>query len=163
MTNAQKLEKLGMYEVLVKIAKQSENFGCVVDMLESNKRIRSCPADYDCKKCIGAWLAEDEKKEEINYADQIVKADSGKVRPSLVPSSLIRAVARIREYGVKKYGDPENWRKVEPQRYRDALYRHLLAYIDDPQGKDEESGLPHLWHLACNAAFLIEMEENNDT
>jgi len=59
MTNAQKLEKLGMYEVLVKIAKQSENFGCVVDMLESNKRIRSCPADYDCKKCIGAWLAEE--------------------------------------------------------------------------------------------------------
>jgi hypothetical protein len=103
------------------------------------------------------------RREEINMPDQIVKADSGKVRPSLVPSSLIRAVARIREYGVKKYGDPENWRKVEPQRYRDALYRHLLAYIEDPQGKDEESGLPHLWHLACNAAFLIEMEENNDT
>lgn len=97
--------------------------------------------------------------------DQSVKADGGKIRPTLVPSSLIRAVATIREYGVQKYGDPENWRKVEPQRYRDAMYRHLLAYLDDPKGKDEESGLPHLWHLACNVAFLIEMDggEENDT
>ena len=76
--------------------------------------------------------------------DQIVKADDGKVRPSLVPSSLIRAVARIREYGVKKYGDPENWRKVEPQRYRDAAFRHFLAYIKDPAGVDPESGLPYV-------------------
>lgn len=37
-------------------------------------------------------------------------------------------------------------------------YRHWLAYLDDPAGTDAESGLPHLWHLACNAAFLIEME-----
>ena len=43
---------------------------------------------------------------------------------------------------------------------RDALYRHWLNYLDDPKGVDEESGLPHLWHLACNAAFLIEMEED---
>ena len=92
-------------------------------------------------------------------SDQAAKADSGKIRPTLVPSSLIRAVATVREYGTRKYGDPENWRQVEPQRYRDALYRHLLAYVEDPTGTDEESGLPHLWHLACNAAFLIEMEE----
>ena len=31
-------------------------------------------------------------------------------------SSLIRAVATIREYGCYKYHDPENWRKVDPQR-----------------------------------------------
>lgn len=58
----------------------------------------------------------------------------------------------------RKYHDPENWRSVEPQRYRDALYRHWLAYLEDPGGVDEESGLPHLWHLACNAAFLIEQD-----
>lgn len=87
------------------------------------------------------------------------KSDEGKARLSLVPSGIIYAVARIREYGVKKYHDPENWKKVEPERYRDAMYRHMLAYIDDPKGVDEESGLPHLWHLACNAAFLCEMDE----
>lgn len=85
------------------------------------------------------------------------KADAGKPRPTLVPVSLIEAVAAVRMYGTDKYRDPENWRQVEPQRYRDALYRHWLAYLKGERC-DQESGLPHLWHLACNAAFLIEME-----
>ena len=85
------------------------------------------------------------------------KADSGKYRPSLVPSQMIRDVAAVREYGVKKYGDPDNWKRVERQRYVDAMYRHMLAFVDDPTGLDEESGLPHLWHIECNAAFLAEL------
>ena len=91
--------------------------------------------------------------------DGTAKADTGKPRPTLVPVSLIRAVTAVREYGTAKYHDPENWRTVEPQRYRDALYRHWVAYLEDPHGVDAESGVPHLWHVACNAAFLIEMEE----
>lgn len=89
--------------------------------------------------------------------NQDVKADAGKIRPTLVPVSLIKAVAEVREYGCAKYKDPENWRAVEPQRYKDALYRHLLAYLGGEE-KDQESGLHHLWHMACNVAFLIEME-----
>ena len=89
--------------------------------------------------------------------NQEVKADHGKVRPTLVPPSLVLAVAKIREYGCAKYHDPENWRQVEPQRYRDALYRHFLSYLSGEKN-DQESGLPHLWHMACNMAFLIEME-----
>lgn len=92
--------------------------------------------------------------------NQDVKADKGKVRPTLVPPSLVLAVAYIREYGCAKYHDPENWRQVEPQRYRDALYRHFLAYLSGEEN-DPESGLPHLWHMACNVAFLIEMEKEN--
>lgn len=92
--------------------------------------------------------------------DQQPKTDQGKPRPTLVPVSLIEAVTAIREYGCQKYHDPENWRQVEPQRYRDALYRHWLAYLKGEK-YDQESGLPHLWHLACNAAFLIEMEETD--
>lgn len=84
------------------------------------------------------------------------KHDEGKIRPSLVPTSLIRAVAKVREYGVEKYGDPDNWKSVESCRYIDACYRHWLRFIDDPEGKDEESGLPHIWHVACNIAFLCE-------
>ena len=90
--------------------------------------------------------------------DQISKRDAGKPRPTLVPVKAIRAIAAVREKGCEKYGDPENWRKVEPQRYRDALYRHLLAYLEEPFGVDEESRLPHLWHLLTNAAFLVELE-----
>lgn len=92
--------------------------------------------------------------------NQSAKADTGKPRPTLVPPSLIWAVAAIRGYGAQKYGSDDNWRKVEPQRYRDALYRHWLAYLEG-EGIDPESGLPHIWHCACNIAFLIEMEVEN--
>lgn len=78
-----------------------------------------------------------------------------------MPRQIIFEIAKIREYGNNKYGDPENWRTVEKERYRDAAFRHFMAYLDDPNGVDEESGLPHLSHLACNIAFLCEMEKNN--
>ena len=88
------------------------------------------------------------------------KDDKGKLPLALVPTSLIRAVAAVRAYGVAKYGDQENWRTVAPERYQNALYRHLLAYLDNPTGIDEESGLPHIYHLACNAAFLVEFYDS---
>ena len=93
--------------------------------------------------------------------DQRAKADAGKARLSLVPTRIIYAIARIREYGCQKYHDPDNWKRVEPERYRDAMFRHMLAYINDPKSVDDESGLPHLWHLCCNAAFLCELEDEN--
>lgn len=96
---------------------------------------------------------------EVAMYNQEAKADAGKIKPTLVPRQIIRDIAVIREYGNRKYGSPENWREVEPERYRDALCRHLLAYLDDPDSVDEESGYPHLWHLACNCAFLCEMEK----
>lgn len=114
---------------------------------------------------------EDEKKvtrifcggEELKVFDleQKAKADSGKPKLTLVPRQIIFDIAKIREYGNDKYpeGGPDNWKKVSKERYRDALFRHFMAYLDDPTGVDSESGLPHLWHLACNVAFLCEMED----
>lgn len=94
--------------------------------------------------------------------DQTAKADAGKPRLSLVPRKIIWAIARIREFGCAKYasGGIDNWRRVEIERYRDAMYRHWLAYLDNPHGIDHESGLPILWHCACNLAFLIELEDD---
>lgn len=96
----------------------------------------------------------------IEY-DQNAKQDAGKLKLTLVPTQIIRDIAVIREYGNNKYpeGGPDNWKQVEPERYRDAAFRHFLAYIDDPSSIDKESGYPHLWHLACNVAFLCEMEK----
>ena len=103
---------------------------------------------------------EDIEREEAWEAmnKQEAKADARKPRPTLVPVSLIEAVASIREYGVAKYHDPDNWKKVDAERYRNAAYRHWLAYIKGEK-LDPESGLPHLHHCACNLAFLIEMEK----
>lgn len=93
--------------------------------------------------------------------NQDAKMDAGKPRPTLVPVSAIEAITYVREYGCMKYHDPENWRQVEPQRYRDALFRHLLEYLKGNE-LDPESGLPHLWHLICNAAFLVELEKHTE-
>ena len=102
-----------------------------------------------------------DKERGVDMADQTIKRDAGKIRPTLVPRQIIRAISVVREYGVEKYGDKENWKGVEIERYRDAAYRHWLSYLDDPHGVDKESGLPHLWHLACNISFLIELEKEN--
>lgn len=98
------------------------------------------------------------KIEKIAQNKEEAKADNGKPKLSLVPRQIIFDIAKVREFGTKKYGDSENWRQVEVQRYRDAAFRHFMAYLDDPYGVDEESRLSHLSHLACNIAFLCEME-----
>ncbi len=95
--------------------------------------------------------------------DQKAKADAGKAKLSLVPMQILYDVAAIREYGCNKYADggKENWRQVSKERYRDAMLRHMTEYIRDPGSVDKESGLPHLWHMACNVAFLCEMERED--
>lgn len=95
-----------------------------------------------------------------NVPDQSVKADAGKPQLTLVPRQIIWDIAEVRMYGNAKYGSPDNWKEVEPQRYRDAAFRHFLAYLDDNNGVDTESGISHLKHLACNIAFLCEMEKD---
>ena len=90
-------------------------------------------------------------------ADQRAKADAGKYQPSLVPTQIIKDIAEVRAYGNCKYGDPNSWRSVKAQRYIDALGRHYIAMIEDSLAIDEESGLEHYKHVACNIAFLCEL------
>ena len=93
--------------------------------------------------------------------DQEAKADAGKPDLTLVPRRIIWDIAEVREYGNKKYHSSDNWKQVKPERYRAAAFRHFLAYLDDPYRVDMESGISHLSHLACNIAFLCEMEHAN--
>ena len=134
-------------------------------------------ADLNCVSTahMAVWLSDHGQKVDKRYLpkasalqqapaapdpDQRAKADAGKPRLTLVPMQILFDIAEIREYGNRKYpdGGPDNWKKVEPERYREAAFRHFLRYINDPAGVDEESGLPHRWHLECNLAFLAELE-----
>lgn len=110
--------------------------------------------DCWCKRCLLQCKDDAWEPKEVEP-----KAYRGKQRPSLVPPALIRGVDAIREYGCTKYHDPENWRKVEAQRYWDAALRHALAAWNDWTAVDEESGMPHIWHMACNLAFLMQYME----
>ena len=83
---------------------------------------------------------------------------------ALIVIQIIYDIAEVREYGNNKYpdGGPDNWKRVEAQRYRDAAFRHFLKYIKDPESIDPESGIKHRKHLECNLAFLAEMEDGDE-
>ena len=117
-----------------------------------------CKKEKDCLAS-GRVIGPCEYFKVIERCDQQAKADQGKPCPSLCPVSLIDAVTAVRMFGLKKYHDPDNWRKVEPERYHQALLRHILAAWNDPYKVDPESGLPHIAHVATNIAFLLEMKE----
>jgi hypothetical protein len=117
--------------------------------------------EEDCKE----FVSTDEDFLEVGgceaYEDTF-KFDNGKPRCDLVPAEIIEAIGAVRTYGVQKYGEEYSYRKVEPKRYRAALMRHICAWLKHPHGKDEESGLPHLWHIACNVAFLCELDDKEN-
>ena len=87
--------------------------------------------------------------------ENLLKETTGKLQLSLVPRKIIIAIAKVRMYGIAKY-KTDNWKLNSKKEYQDAAFRHFLTYLDDNDAIDEESGLPHLHHLACNIAFLIE-------
>ncbi|MBQ2350068.1 MAG: hypothetical protein II393_02210 [Cytophagales bacterium] len=90
-----------------------------------------------------------------------LKFDTGKplvgTMLNVFPYALME-IGRVIEFGTHKYPSPTNWRLVEDgqKRYQDALMRHLLKHN---QGKeiDEETGKPHLAHVAWNALAILEL------
>jgi hypothetical protein len=92
------------------------------------------------------------------------KADQGKAPISLVPTGIIWEMAKTREFGLKKYPETGRlgWKEIGKERIIDAMLRHVLRYLDDPGGVDEESGISHLAHVAINCAFLIELEREEN-
>ena len=125
---------------------------------------------HEAAALMGYEVVEDSKAVEIDQVkeanmdkrNQQAKADAGKPHPSYCPVALIDGVIAVREHGTAKYGDPENWRKVEPERYWQAILRHTLAIWEDPYAVDPESGLLHLEHIATNAAFLLQMRKEDN-
>lgn len=105
-----------------------------------------------------------ERFERIDVSDLMnpYKDTAGKPKLSLVPPQILFDVAEVREYGNKKYpkGGKDNWKTVDIEDFKNALLRHTLKYLQDPKGKDEESGIEHYKHMACNIAFICEMEND---
>lgn len=100
--------------------------------------------------------------DEYREEDLIVSKDGGmkysknKPRMELLPMEAIREVAKVMSFGAKKYA-PNNWRGVEIQHYIGALLRHLATYMEGEEIIDEDSGLPTLAHLACDALFILDL------
>lgn len=85
-----------------------------------------------------------------------VKETGGKLRWTLLPIIALKEVVKVLEYGAKKYA-PDNWQKVEKEKYKEALWRHWVAY-NEGEKLDPETGLHHLAHLVCDALFILWFE-----
>ena len=87
--------------------------------------------------------------------DQRFKFDADKPMMDLIPPKAIIRLGRVMSHGYLEYGVGETWRNVEQCRYVAALLRHLLDHMSGDY-YDKKSGMPHLWHVLANAAFLAE-------
>lgn len=98
--------------------------------------------------------------EGLHYAT--AKHDSDKPRYDLLPPVAIDLMAQVMTFGAKKY-KPEGWRTVPDalQRYQAALLRHSFAMLRG-EVNDPESGLPHAAHAMCCAAFIAELQGENE-
>jgi hypothetical protein len=89
--------------------------------------------------------------------DDSVKKEVGKIRMSLIPPSLMIEVGKCITFGADKYSD-YGWKDVDDSLYKDALLRHLTAWLENRDSVDSETGYSHLSHAACNIAILIEKQ-----
>jgi len=95
------------------------------------------------------------------------KDTKDKPRLGYVYRSFLNAVTAVREFGAKKYQNPNTWRQVPMDDYYHALMRHVSAMMDarfNPESRetliDAESGIRHAAHAACNLMYIIEEEDS---
>lgn len=100
------------------------------------------------------FQARQKEKYRERMGTEAVKYDNGKPRMDLIPPEAMLALGAVLEVGARKYSG-RNWELgFEWGRSDAALKRHLTAW-EAGQDNDPETGLPHLWHVLANAAFLV--------
>jgi hypothetical protein len=87
------------------------------------------------------------------------KHDGGKPPMALLSSTALFEIAKVLEFGAKKY-DPWNWKGgFKWTRVASAVLRHIFQWLGG-EDKDSETGLSHLAHASCGLLFLIDFEVN---
>ena len=83
------------------------------------------------------------------------KYDGGKLRWDLLPLPLVEQVVAIYTMGAAKYGE-NTWQNLDRgyERYKAAMLRHLTEH-EKGNTHDDESGFPHLAHVAWNALAMM--------
>ena len=96
----------------------------------------------------------------LKQNDPGAKLDAGKPLPALVIGSFapgLLEVVKVGTDGARKY-TPDGWKSVPdgPNRYMEALWRHLMAHmageIRDPQSKHR-----HMAHVCWNALAYLTL------
>ena len=86
-----------------------------------------------------------------------LKYDDGKTRLDLIPAKAEMELGNVLTFGANKYA-ANSWQNVENgiERYTAAAMRHINA-MRQGETHDEESGLLHSAHAACNMMFITEL------
>ena len=79
--------------------------------------------------------------------------NKGKPKWSLVSWEALIPMVRVLEFGAEKYS-AWNWTKgLKYTEVCESMLRHIYAFLNK-EDDDQESGLPHIGHILCNAMFL---------
>ncbi len=90
------------------------------------------------------------------------KNDKEKLKWSLLPWGSLESIVKVLMFYEKEKG-VDNWKNIPDakKRYTDALLRHVIYYSDGKKN-DEESGISHLAHAACNILFLLWLDNDSN-
>lgn len=96
----------------------------------------------------------------VQAATVAVKYDAGKAPLSFLHPAALTEIAKVMEFGAKKYAR-NNWLKgMGWLRVTDACLRHVFAWAWG-EDKDPESDLSHLAHAGCCIMFLLTYEREH--
>lgn len=84
-----------------------------------------------------------------------IKHDQGKPPMSLLPMGALKEVAKVMDFGAKKYGRHNYKNGMDWSRLLDANLRHLSSFIEG-EDLDPETQLSHIAHATCCSLFLLE-------
>lgn len=112
-----------------------------------------------CKTCGNAFDWEGHKMEGQVEKSTGKKHDGGKPSMALLSPAALIEVAKVLDFGAKKY-DAWNWKGgFKWGRLASAVLRHIFAWLSG-EDKDPETGLSHLAHAMCGLMFLVDFEVN---
>ena len=97
----------------------------------------------------------------LKQFDQKYKYDEGKDKYSLIPPEWLKWLVDVFMVGYARHGK-DNWKKVEYQRFEDALMRHLQAYRFGHMKNPEDNDVYHLAQIAFNALAILSIRLEKD-
>ncbi len=87
-----------------------------------------------------------------------IKFDQNKEPLDLISYTAIFELAKVLEFGKKKYSS-WNWSKgLSYSRILAAMLRHAFKYMAG-EDKDPETGLSHIAHVMCCCMFILHFEK----
>ena len=101
--------------------------------------------------------------EQLQQMKQAIKYDDGKVDWTLVPFEALEDMARVLQFGARKYA-AWNWTEgggFKWTRIVGSCLRHIFAFLRG-EDVDPESGISHISHAQCNLLFLAYYIRNKE-